>query len=445
MSHAVLEVDVKQIVLSNSVFGPREVEALANAMAEDPSQYRTLRDAVAELELREETPASNVRLGCCLYLLGRFESAIAVLKRGDSGALAHFYLGKSYVATERYNEALDSFRAARVAGYNPDECALGEVEALRGKGDLQAAWEILERLSGTAGESAEYYYQRGATLAAMGAPAEEVAALYEKAIQVDPNHVGALFGLAWENDRHGNDEVALELYQRCVSRFPPHLGALINLGVLYEDMEQYEKAVRCYQRVLEAFPAHPRARLYLKDAQAAGQIVLEEDTTRRRDRLAQILATPVTDFELSVRSRNCLQKMGIMTLGDLCRCTEQDLLASKNFGETSLAEIKEMLASKGLRLGQLLPERGPAPAAEVGAEGEEALPPEEQALLAKPVSELNLSVRARKCMARLGINTVGELIRYSGDELLECKNFGVTSLNEVREKLRALGLKLRGE
>jgi DNA-directed RNA polymerase subunit alpha len=44
--------------------------------------------------------------------------------------------------------------------------------------------------------------------------------------------VGALFGLAWENDRHGNDDVALDLYQRCVSRFPPHLGALINLGIL---------------------------------------------------------------------------------------------------------------------------------------------------------------------------------------------------------------------
>lgn len=444
MSQVVSDVDVRQIVLSNSLFGPREVQALANAMADDPAQYRNLRDAVAELELREETPASNVRLGCCLYLLGRFESAIAVLKRGDSGALAHFYLGKSYIATERFEEALESFRAARVAGFSPDECALGEVEALRGKGDLQAAMEILDRLAESAIDSAEYHYQRGATLAAKGAPAEEIAEHFEKAVQLDPNHPGALFGLAWQNDRNGNDEVALELYQKCVSRFPPHLGALMNLGVLYEDMEQYEKAVRCYQRVLEAFPDHPRARLYLKDAQAAGQIVLDEDTTRRRDRLAQILATPVTDFELSVRSRNCLQKMGIMTLGDLCRCTEQELLASKNFGETSLAEIKEMLASKGLRLGQLLPERA-ATGAEVGAEGEEPLAPEEQALLAKPVSELNLSVRARKCMARLGINTVGDLIRYSGDELLECKNFGVTSLNEVREKLRALGLKLRGE
>jgi DNA-directed RNA polymerase subunit alpha len=148
----------------------------------------------------------------------------------------------------------------------------------------------------------------------------------------------------------------------------------------------------------------------------------------------------VSDFELSVRSRNCLQKMGIQTLGDLCRTSEAELLASKNFGETSLVEIKEMLTSKGLRLGQLAAERQPLEVFEP-----EMLSADEQALLAKPVSDLNLSVRARKCMIRLGINTISELIRRTGDDLLECKNFGVTSLNEVREKLSSLSLKLRGE
>ena len=48
-------------------------------------------------------------------------------------------------------------------------------------------------------------------------------------------------------------------------------------------------------------------------------------------------------------------------------------------------------------------------------------------------------------MTRLAIATIGDLVRHTGDELLECKNFGVTSLNEVREKLTVLGIKLRGE
>ena len=129
-----------------------------------------------------------------------------------------------------------------------------------------------------------------------------------------------------------------------------------------------------------------------------------------------------------------------MTLGDLCRSTEQDLLASKNFGETSLTEIKEMLATKGLRLGQFATDKHAAEIFEP-----ETLSADEQAMLSKPISDLNLSVRARKCMIRLGINVLGDLVRRTGDDLLECKNFGVTSLNEVREKLTVLALKLRGE
>src|SRR5215510_14789862 len=74
---------------------------------------------------------------------------------------------------------------------------------------------------------------------------------------------------------------------------------------------------------------------------------------------------------------------------------------------------------------------------------QQTLTQEEQAVLSKPVSDLNLSVRGRKCMNRLGINSLGELIQRTADELLEAKNFGMTSLNEVREKLAAYGLTLR--
>ena len=91
-------------------------------------------------------------------------------------------------------------------------------------------------------------------------------------------------------------------------------------------------------------------------------------------------------------------------------------------------------------MGQFAAERQAAEAFEP-----EMLSADEQAMLAKPVSDLNLSVRARKCMIRLGINTIGDLVRRTGDDLLECKNFGVTSLNEVREKLTVMNLKLRGE
>ncbi len=73
----------------------------------DFSQYQVLRDAVNELQAKEEqTPASNVRLGVCLYLLGRYYRAIEVLRQADGGAMAHFYLAKSHFAREEYEAGL---------------------------------------------------------------------------------------------------------------------------------------------------------------------------------------------------------------------------------------------------------------------------------------------------------------------------------------------------
>ncbi len=86
----------------------------------------------------------------------------------------------------------------------------------------------------------------------------------------------------------------------------------------------------------------------------------DEDAQKRRDRMSQVLGVPVSDFELSVRSRNCLQKMGIRTLGDLARCTEQDLLASKNFGETSLVKFATCWPPRAFRWANWRPKRWPS-------------------------------------------------------------------------------------
>ncbi|MFO0904860.1 MAG: DNA-directed RNA polymerase subunit alpha C-terminal domain-containing protein [Pirellulales bacterium] len=434
------QVDLKEIVLANNTFGPREIEQIIQSVANDSLQFGILRDAVAELESREETtPAAAVRLGVCLYLLGRYARAAEVLSKADGGALAHYYSGKARVALQNHEPALSSYQAAKVAGYNPDECMLAVSEAQRLGGHPEASLATLDKLSGAVEQTAEYLYQRASTIAAIGGNPREVCALFERAVEADGNHAGALFGLAVENDRHGNDETALDLYQRASACFPTHVGTLLNLGILYEDRQQYERAMACYQRILDAFPDHARARLYMKDAAAAG-VSADDGGYKSHDRLAQTLSRPITDFELSVRSRNVLQKMNIKSIGDLVRVTEQELLSSKNFGETSLVEIRDMLTAMGLAIGQYAHERIEAEPIDTSA-----IPGDAAVLLDRPVSDLNLSVRARKCMVRLGINSLGELVRRTGDDLLECKNFGVTSLNEVREKLKTIGLKLRGE
>ena len=70
---------------------------------------------------------------------------------------------------------------------------------------------------------------------------------------------------------------------------------------------------------------------------------------------------------------------------------------------------------------------------------------ESEGVLSQPVSELKLGVRANKVMVMLGIQTVGGLVRRSAGDLMECKNFGVSSLNQIRERLEDLGLRLRDD
>jgi DNA-directed RNA polymerase subunit alpha len=96
--------------------------------------------------------------------------------------------------------------------------------------------------------------------------------------------------------------------------------------------------------------------------------------------------------------------MNIRTLGDLMKMTEPELLAHKNFGETSLLEVKQMLAQKGLRLAQHRGQTG-------GFIGQvrDTAPTivDKEDVLKKPISELQLSVRSRNCMSRLQMGSDG--------------------------------------
>jgi DNA-directed RNA polymerase subunit alpha len=215
----------------------------------------------------------------------------------------------------------------------------------------------------------------------------------------------------------------------------------MNLGLLYEDFERYNAAAFCFQRVLEFDPTNDRARLYLKDIEASDTMVIDEDTLRQQREEEQALNTLIADFELSARSRNCLDRMGISTLGDLTRISEAELLASKNFGETSLKEVREILGARGMQVGSELADKRQAPS----KVHREELTEQQRAIYDSPVVELNLSVRARKCVSRLAIATIGELMNRTPDELLGIRNFGVTSLNEIRAKMTEMGVSLRND
>src|SRR5206468_2808787 len=115
------------------------------------------------------------------------------------------------------------------------------------------------------------------------------------------------------------DEDAIGFYERCLKYPPVYIGVLTNLGILYEDHDRYKDAVECFRRILTANPLDEQARLFFKDAQAAQTMYYSPEDEASMSRYTVVLETPVTDFELSVRARNCLKKLNIKTLGDLTR------------------------------------------------------------------------------------------------------------------------------
>ncbi len=83
----------------------------------------------------------------------------------------------------------------------------------------------------------------------------------------------------------------------------------------------------------------------------------------------------------------------------------------------------------------------------VEAEGIEIGPAPVEAVnsseLSMPIEDLDLSVRSYNCLKREGINTVSELVALSETQLMNIRNFGQKSVDEVRDKLISLGLSLR--
>ena len=60
-----------------------------------------------------------------------------------------------------------------------------------------------------------------------------------------------------------------------------------------------------------------------------------------------------------------------------------------------------------------------------------------------PVEALDLTVRSYNCLKREGIHTVGELISRSEADLMDIRNFGAKSIDEVKDKLASMGIALK--
>jgi DNA-directed RNA polymerase subunit alpha len=96
----------------------------------------------------------------------------------------------------------------------------------------------------------------------------------------------------------------------------------------------------------------------------------------------------------------------------------------------TLVELFQLFASQGEGAGGLV--LGPEP-------GED----EQSGVMAQPIEDMDLTVRSYNCLKREGVSTVGDLVQKTEDDLLEIRNFGQKSIDEVKAKLEDMGLGLR--
>ena len=425
-------------LFAEAILSMDEIKRLSEYVHSSERNLISFREQV-ESNLSKTGQKANLDVGIGLFILGRNAEAAEKLAKAKDCKEKYMYLAFAQRRIAEFDKAIVNLQKS--LDYEADKLnvSLEKTATYRYAGNFEAAAKELKSCGNFANVSAEYHYQLGRFQESQGLY-EEAMGNYETALELSPNHQRALFHLAFRCDLSGDEEAAIDHYRQIAAHSTVYVSALLNLAVLYEDNDQLDKATRCVDTVLEMHPNHQRALLFKKDIESSKTMFYDEEKEKKKSRKNQILETPISDFELSVRSRNCLKKMRIETIGDLLNISEAELLSYKNFGETSLAEIKAILEPKGLYLGMALEEKEIVSGETMDEIG---VPSQDEGLGHKPVDDLQLSVRSRKCLQKLNIRMISELTSRTDAELLGCKNFGVTSLNEVKKALTDLGLSLR--
>lgn len=264
---------------------------------------------VEEAEIEEEEPKEPKvlnRRGVELVRKNRFDEAVELFKRALEAEPAYtgarFNLAFAYQMMGRYGDAENEYkgvlesedmtRAHLMLGIvyekeGNNELAMAEfLEVLKREADNKTAREHLDRLTRLSREEAvkeveveeeapepepdaDDYNRKGASLIKEGRH-DEALEVFEKALSIDPEHVGVTFNRAYVLQKMGRRDEALAEYERLVIK-EEMPQAYFMLGVIYDEKGERRRAIGSFEKVLEMEPENARAikRLErLKEAEA---------------------------------------------------------------------------------------------------------------------------------------------------------------------------------
>ncbi len=385
----------------------------------------------------------QTRKGVCLWISGKVEEAFEILSAVRPSKESLYFLGLTCLDSGRTSRAMEAFEGALETDKKNPCMLLSLANACVRAGKTAECGELLGKNENLLKDNPRFHYLLG-IVAEFHGNREEAMKRYDTALALETEHAETLFRQAFLHALYGNEDAAVQLYEKLRKQRPPHVNTLLNLSVIYEDRGNYKAAVECLESVLDVEPNNDRARLFMNDVIASQSMYYDEEMRRREHKWLALVNRPVADLLLSVRSRNVLKKLAIHTIGDLISRSAEELSAYKNFGETSLREIKNALAERGFGLAE--PGEEPQVRARLqkvasGAAGVISQHPED--VMKKGLSEFEWPARIRACFEQLHVETFGQLAALSEKELSMVKNFGKTSLNIIKQKLAQFGLALR--
>jgi DNA-directed RNA polymerase subunit alpha len=307
-----------------------EIKKLSESVHSSESNLLNFSEQLEE-NMSKGGQKASLSTGIGLFIVGNNEEAAQKLAKGTDCKEKFIYMAFALRRIGKFEESIENFDKSVDYGADKLNTTLEKAATYRYASDFEAAARELKTCSNYENVSAEYHCQLGLLQEAQGLY-EDAMDNYLAALELSPNHQRALFHMAYRCDLSGDEDAAIDYYRQIASGTQVYVSALLNLAVLYEDRGELNKASQCVDTVLEFHPNHQRAILFSKDIESTKTMFYDEEKEEKKTRKNQILETPISDFELSVRSRNCLKKMNIITLSDLLNISEAELLSYKNFG-----------------------------------------------------------------------------------------------------------------
>lgn len=238
------------------------------------------------------------------------------------------------------------------------------------------------------------------------------------------------------------DSQSLGEIKSCLERFDLHLG--MDTGKL--EFEAFETDYK--QEALEEQCCDLNISIEPHNDMSYDPFIerkIYESTAEKVDQKEKIkfAEKPLTSLKISSQLAHFLNEyIGIITIRDLLRFSEEGMKQVDGFDESFLVEIKCALEEHGLRLAKTnnkLPIIQPLTLYNY----DEIDQSESLKVTDKPLASFRLSVRLSNCLIKNeGLETIGDVLKYTEEELLNLKNFGKTSLSELKRILKEYGLRL---